>query len=54
MLSKLSQVVARDSSVTAAGLQDLYTAFCEDYDVYGFFQHMNGKSSPALVFMLLC
>ncbi|KLT44767.1 hypothetical protein CC85DRAFT_300310 [Cutaneotrichosporon oleaginosum] len=43
ILSKLSQVVARDSSIVTAAVQDLYTALCEDDAVYGFFKRMDAS-----------
>lgn len=49
VLSQLSRVVSRDSSVTVAGVQDLYTALCEDESVWGFFKRMRGK--PVLAVM---
>lgn len=48
ILSKLSQVVARDSSIVTANVQDLYTALCEDDSVYGFFKRMDGEYSSLL------
>ncbi|CAK9780181.1 unnamed protein product [Cutaneotrichosporon oleaginosum] len=44
ILSKLSQVVARDSSIVTAAVQDLYTALCEDDAVYGFFKRMDARA----------
>ncbi|BEJ15212.1 hypothetical protein CspHIS471_0409790 [Cutaneotrichosporon sp. HIS471] len=44
ILSKLSQVVARDSSIVTATVTDLYTALCEDATVYGFFKRMDARA----------
>ncbi|GMK56805.1 hypothetical protein CspeluHIS016_0306450 [Cutaneotrichosporon spelunceum] len=44
ILSKLSQVVARDSSIVTATVTDLYTALCEDDAVYGFFKRMDARA----------
>jgi hypothetical protein len=42
VLQQLARVVARDSSITSAGVQDLYVALCEDQTVWGFFKRMKG------------
>ncbi|BEI84230.1 hypothetical protein CcaverHIS002_0408340 [Cutaneotrichosporon cavernicola] len=44
ILSELSQVVARDSSIVTATVTDLYTALCEDATVYGFFKRMDARA----------
>lgn len=43
ILSKLSQVAARDSSATSASVHDLYTTLCEDENLYSFFKRMRSE-----------
>ncbi|ORX39839.1 hypothetical protein BD324DRAFT_615203 [Kockovaella imperatae] len=43
LLNRLSSVVARDSSVATAGVQDLLTTLYEDETMYGFFKRMKVK-----------
>jgi hypothetical protein len=43
VLRQLSRVVARDSSIAVAGVQDLYVALCEDESIWGLFKRLQGK-----------
>lgn len=43
ILSQLARVVARDSGIASAGVQDLYVALCEDESVWGLFKKMKVK-----------
>jgi len=43
VLRQLSRVVARDSSIAIAGVQDLYVALCEDESIWGLFKRLQGK-----------
>ncbi|WVF72232.1 hypothetical protein IAT40_007044 [Kwoniella sp. CBS 6097] len=43
VLSQLASVVGRDSEITIAGPQELYTALCEDESVWGMFKRMKVK-----------
>lgn len=43
ILSSVARIVARDSGTAVAGLQELYTALCEDESVWGFFKRMKGE-----------
>ncbi|KAL7423917.1 hypothetical protein Q5752_001502 [Cryptotrichosporon argae] len=45
ILSQLSRVVARDSSITVAGVQEVYTALCEDESTYGLFKKTKVKEA---------
>lgn len=47
VLGQLSRVVARDSSIAVAGVQDLYVALCEDESIWGLFKRLQGKSNPS-------
>ncbi|KAI0320277.1 hypothetical protein OF83DRAFT_1105910 [Amylostereum chailletii] len=41
ILTNVGRVATRDSSRTAAGVQDLFTALCEDGSMYALFRRMN-------------
>ncbi|OCF45484.1 hypothetical protein I317_00731 [Kwoniella heveanensis CBS 569] len=43
VLSQLASVVGRDSEISVAGPQELYTALCEDESVWGLFKRMKVK-----------
>lgn len=45
VLRQLSRVVARDSSIAVAGVQDLYVALCEDESIWGLFKRLQGTLS---------
>ncbi|ORY33772.1 hypothetical protein BCR39DRAFT_267578 [Naematelia encephala] len=45
VLSQLSRVVVRDSSISIASLEDLYTALCEDESIWGMFKRMQVRQS---------
>ncbi|RXK36716.1 hypothetical protein M231_06023 [Tremella mesenterica] len=45
VLAQLARVVARDSSISTASVQDLYVALCEDESVWGIFKRMKVKDS---------
>lgn len=45
VLGQLARVVARDSSIAVAGVQDLYVALCEDESIWGLFKRLQGESS---------
>lgn len=49
VLAQLSRVVARDSSIATAGVQDLYVALCEDESIWGLFKRLQGESRPVVI-----
>lgn len=51
VLSQLARVVARDSSIAVAGVQDLYVALCEDENIWGLFKRLQGEHVPSIVLL---
>lgn len=49
ILSNVGRVASRDSSRTAATVNDLFVALCEDHSIYDFFKTMRGASVQMFV-----